>query len=97
VGCVGYAKNVSQAPLVKSIETSPGCDSHRPHVCTIKQNWEDVNVIQAEFGWKRDECLPDTAVQGSHTGAGELNSSMDVGVCLLGQWMNPGRQMCQLR
>jgi len=66
--------------LVKSIETSPGCDSHRPRVSTIKQNWEDVNVIQAEFGWKRDGCPPDTAVQGSHTEAGELNSSTDVGV-----------------
>jgi len=47
MGWVGYVKNVSQAPLVKSIKTSPGCDSHRPHVSTVKQNWEDVNVVQA--------------------------------------------------
>jgi len=59
MSCVGFAKNVSQAPLIKSIETSPGCDSHRPRVSTIKQNWESVNVIQAEFGWKRDGCPAD--------------------------------------
>jgi len=75
-------KNVSQAALVKRIETSPDCDSRRPLVSTIKQNWEDVNVIQAEFGWKRDGCRPDTAVQGSCAGAGELDSSTDVGVAL---------------
>jgi len=64
MGYVRYEKNVSQAPLVKGIEMSPGCDSHRPRDSTIKQNWEDVNVIQAklEFGWKRDGCPPDTAV-----------------------------------
>jgi len=80
MGCVRYAKNVSQAPLVKSIEASPGSDSHRPRVSTIKQNWEDVNVIPAEFRWKRDGCPPDTAVRGSHAVAGELDSSTNVGV-----------------
>jgi len=65
--------------MVKSIETLHGCDGHRPRVSTIKQNWEDVNVLQAEleFGWKRDGCPSDTAVQGSHAGADELNSSTD--------------------
>jgi len=55
---------MSQEPLVKGIEISPGCDSHRPSVSTTKQDWEDVNVIQAEleFGWKRDGSPPDTAV-----------------------------------
>jgi len=52
MGCVGYAEDVLQTPLIKSTETSPGCDSHRLRVSTIKQIWEDVNVrpIQAEFG-----------------------------------------------
>jgi len=43
MGCIVYAENVVQTLLMKSIQTSPGCDSHRPHVSTIEQNWENVD------------------------------------------------------
>lgn len=46
VDCVGY---VSPTPLIKSTHTLSGCDSLRQHVSTMKQNWEDIDIVQVEF------------------------------------------------
>jgi len=74
---------------------SPGCDSHRPRVSTIKQNWEDGNVIRAEleFGWK------ERWMSARYRGPG-LSCRSGQAQCFygcrcrtrrLGHWMNSGR------
>ena len=71
VCCIWNTQDMTEAPLVKSIDSSTGSGYHTPRVCTIEEYREYVHIVKSDLGVQTNGGMPNvTSLQAS---AGHLD------------------------
>jgi len=65
---------MTEAPLVKSIDSSTGSGRHTPRVCTLEEYREYVHIVKSDHGVQANGGTPNVAIESLHASAGYENA-----------------------
>jgi len=63
VCCIWNTQDMTEAPLVKSIDLSTGSGCHTPRVCTIEEYREYVHIVKSDLGVQTNGGTPNVTMQ----------------------------------
>jgi len=73
VCCIWNTQDMTEAPLVESIDSSTGSGRHTPRVCTVEEYREYVHIVKSDLGVQANGGTPNVAIESLHASAGHLN------------------------
>jgi len=72
VCCIWNTQDMTESPLVKSINSSTGSGRHTPRVCTIEEYREYVHIVKSDLGVQANGGMPNVTIESLHASAGHL-------------------------
>ena len=70
---VWNTQDTTEAPLVKSINSSTGSGRHTPSVCTIEEYREYIDIVKSDLGVQTNGGTPKVTIESLHASAGDLD------------------------
>jgi len=71
--CIWNMQDMTEAPLVKSIDSLTGSGCHTPRVCTIEEYQEYVHIVKSDLGVQANGGTPNVTIESLHASAGHLD------------------------
>jgi len=75
VGCIWNTQDMTEAPLVESIDSSTGGGHHTPRVCRHHRGVSGVciHIVKSDLGVQTNGGTPNVTIESLHASAGHLD------------------------